>query len=83
MVPAGQKSAGIFVNLVRFALSLEIPVMQFGQQQSDNRRRVVGFGAVLLFHILIVYALVTGLAKKVGPVRLGGILDEAKPTFWG
>ena len=25
----------------------------------------------------------TGLAKKVGPVRLGGILEEAKPTFWG
>jgi 2',3'-cyclic-nucleotide 2'-phosphodiesterase len=24
----------------------------------------------------------TGLAKKVGPVRLGGILEEAKPTFW-
>jgi calcineurin-like phosphoesterase len=25
----------------------------------------------------------TGLAKKVGPVRLGGVLEEAKPTFWG
>ncbi len=24
----------------------------------------------------------TGLAVKVGPVRLGGILEEAKPTFW-
>src|SRR6187399_1972307 len=24
----------------------------------------------------------TGLATKVGPVRLGGILEEAKPTFW-
>ena len=24
----------------------------------------------------------TGLAVKVGPVRLGGILEEARPTFW-
>jgi hypothetical protein len=24
----------------------------------------------------------TGLAKKVGPVRLGGILEEARPIFW-
>ena len=24
----------------------------------------------------------TGLAKKVAPVRLGGILDEAMPAFW-
>jgi hypothetical protein len=24
----------------------------------------------------------TGLAKRVGPVRLGGVLEEARPTFW-
>jgi calcineurin-like phosphoesterase len=24
----------------------------------------------------------TGLAKKVAPVRLGGILEEATPAFW-
>ena len=24
----------------------------------------------------------TGLATKVGPVRLGGVLEEAMPTFW-
>jgi metallophosphoesterase (TIGR00282 family) len=24
----------------------------------------------------------TGLAKRVGPVRLGGVLEEAKPSFW-
>src|SRR6187200_1057385 len=39
--------------------------MNFAQQQNDPRRRVIGFGAVLLFHLLIVYALVSGLAKKV------------------
>jgi 2',3'-cyclic-nucleotide 2'-phosphodiesterase len=26
---------------------------------------------------------VTGLARKVGAVRLGGILQEARPAFWG
>jgi metallophosphoesterase (TIGR00282 family) len=25
----------------------------------------------------------TGLAVKVGPVRLGGVLEEARPAFWG
>jgi hypothetical protein len=25
----------------------------------------------------------TGLARKVGPVRLGGILHETRPNFWG
>src|SRR3954447_14159916 len=64
LVPAGHKPAGIFVNLARFADPLEIPVMNFAQQQADPRRRIVGFGAVLLFHLLIVYALVSGLAKK-------------------
>ncbi len=24
----------------------------------------------------------TGLARRVGPVRLGGVLEEARPTFW-
>jgi calcineurin-like phosphoesterase len=24
----------------------------------------------------------TGLAARVGAVRLGGVLEEAKPTFW-
>jgi hypothetical protein len=24
-----------------------------------------------------------GLAVKVGPVRLGGMLEEARPGFWG
>jgi hypothetical protein len=24
----------------------------------------------------------TGLATKVGPVRLGGVLEEASPAFW-
>ncbi|CAN0508013.1 unnamed protein product, partial [Phaeothamnion confervicola] len=24
----------------------------------------------------------TGLAKKIGPVRLGGVLDETRPAFW-
>jgi calcineurin-like phosphoesterase len=25
----------------------------------------------------------TGLATKVGPVRIGGVLEETRPTFWG
>jgi periplasmic protein TonB len=84
-MPAGHKPAGIFVNLARFAVfSLEIPVMNFAQQQADPRRRIVGFGAVLLFHVLLIYALVTGLAKKVvdvvrAPIETKVIEEVKKP----
>jgi protein TonB len=58
--------------------------MQFGQQQSDYRRRAVGLGAVLLFHGLLIYALVTGLAKKVvdvvrAPIETKVIEEIKKP----
>ena len=58
--------------------------MNFAQQQNDPRRRVIGFGAVLLFHLLIVYALVSGLAKKVvdvvrAPIETKVIEEIKKP----
>jgi protein TonB len=39
--------------------------MNFSEQQADPRRHLVGITVVILFHVLVVYALVTGLAKKV------------------
>jgi protein TonB len=39
--------------------------MNFAERQRDPRRHLVGFTAVVLFHALLVYALITGLAKKV------------------
>ena len=58
--------------------------MNFSQQQADPRRRIVGFGAVLLFHVLIVWALVSGLAKKVvevvrAPIETKVIEEVKKP----
>ena len=58
--------------------------MNFAQQQSDSRRRVIGFGAVLLFHALLIYALVSGLAKKVvdvvrAPIETKVIEEIKKP----
>jgi protein TonB len=58
--------------------------MNFAQPEADRRRRVVGFGAVLLFHGLIIYALVTGLAKKVvevvrAPIETKVIEEIKKP----
>ncbi len=34
--------------------------MDFSQTQRDPTRRFVGLGAVIVFHIIIVYALITG-----------------------
>lgn len=58
--------------------------MNFAQQQRDPRRHLVGFTAVVLFHGLLVYALITGLAKKVidvvrAPIETKVIEEIKKP----
>jgi protein TonB len=47
--------------------------MNFAQQQRDPTRHLVGIGAVVLLHVLIVWALVSGLARKVVEVVKGPI----------
>lgn len=47
--------------------------MDFAQRQRDPTRHLVGIGAVVLLHILVVYALVSGLARKVVEVVKGPI----------
>ena len=47
--------------------------MDFSQTQRDPTRRFVGLGAVVIFHIILVYALITGLARKVVEVVKGPI----------
>src|SRR5437868_12522455 len=50
----------------RFAAAIwRSQAMDFSKRQSDPRRHLVGLTFVILFHAFIVYALVTGLAKKV------------------
>lgn len=58
--------------------------MNFAQQQRDPRRHLIGFTAVVLFHALLVYGLVTGLAKKVidvvrAPIETKVIEEIKKP----
>ena len=58
--------------------------MNFSQRQADPRRHLVGLSVVILFHALIVYALVTGLAKKVvdvvrAPIETKVIEEIKKP----
>jgi periplasmic protein TonB len=58
--------------------------MDFAKRQRDPRRHVVGFLAVIVFHAIVVYALVTGLAKKVVDVVRAPIetkvIEEIKKT---
>jgi protein TonB len=58
--------------------------MNYSQRQSDPRRHLVGISAVILFHVLVVYALVTGLARKVvdvvrAPIETKVIEEIKKP----
>ena len=58
--------------------------MDYSQQQADPRRHLVGFIVVVLLHALIVYALVSGLAKKVidvvrAPIETKVIEEVRKP----
>ena len=47
--------------------------MDFSQTQRDPTRKLFGIGAVVLFHVIVIYALVTGLARKVVEVVKGPI----------
>jgi protein TonB len=58
--------------------------MNYSQRQADPKKHLVGIGAVILFHVLVVYALVTGLAKKVidvvrAPIETKVIEEIKKP----
>ena len=58
--------------------------MNFSKRQADPRRHIIGFTLVILFHALVVYALVTGLAKKVvevirAPIETKVIEEIKKP----
>lgn len=47
--------------------------MDFAQRQRDPTRHLVGISAVVILHILVVWALVSGLARKVVEVVKGPI----------
>jgi len=58
--------------------------MNFAERQADPRRHLVGMTVVVLFHVLVVYALVTGLAKRVvevirAPIETKVIEEIKKP----
>ena len=58
--------------------------MNFSQRQADPRRHLVGLTIVILVHVFVVYALVTGLAKKVvdvvrAPIETKVIEEIKKP----
>ena len=58
--------------------------MNFAQQQADPRRHVVGIAAVILLHILVIWALLTGLGKRVidivrAPIETKVIEEIKKP----
>jgi len=57
--------------------------MDFAQSQRNPGRHLVGLGAVVLLHVIIVYALLTGLARKVvevvkAPLQVK-VIEEVKP----
>jgi len=58
--------------------------MDFSKRQADPRRHIVGFTFVILLHAFIVYALVSGLAKRVvdvvrAPIETKVIEEIKKP----
>jgi protein TonB len=56
--------------------------MDFARQQRDPARHVIGITFVVLMHVLLIYALVTGLGRKVVEVikkpLTATIIDEIK-----
>ena len=58
--------------------------MDFARQQRNPGKHLIGIGAVLLLHLLVIYALVSGLARKVvevvrAPIETKVIEETVKP----
>ena len=55
----------------------------YAEQQRDPRKHLVGISAVVVFHIVLVYALANGLGRKVVEVFKApldvSIIEEIKP----
>ena len=56
--------------------------MDYARQQRNPSRHLIGIGGVVLFHALLVWALVSGLARKVvevvkGPIEVK-VIEEVK-----
>ena len=56
--------------------------MDFARQQRNPSRHLVGVGSVILLHVLIVWALFTGLVRKVvevkGPIEVKVIEEQVQ-----
>ena len=87
LVPDGTGTRLIFMHrAIRFAascLSLGVLRMNYFKQQKSPRRQVVNAGLVLLFHLGLGYALVTGLGHTVvqalRPVTEVRMIEDVKP----
>ena len=47
--------------------------MNYAEQQRDPTKHMVGLGVVIVFHIILGWALLNGLARKVVEVVMGPI----------
>jgi hypothetical protein len=59
----------------------EEPMMRFLRKISGARFEPAN-GPATLCGLAVETDDVTGLARRIAPVRLGGRLEEARPTFW-
>ena len=57
------------------------PILRFLRRISSSRFEPAT-GAATLCAVAVETDAATGLAVKVGAVRVGGILDQAAPSFW-
>ncbi|MGE0063966.1 MAG: TIGR00282 family metallophosphoesterase [Xanthobacteraceae bacterium] len=71
---------GAFDSII--GMAKEEPLQRF-QSKISRARFEAADGTATLCGIAVETDDKTGLATRIAPVRLGGILDEAKPAFWG
>jgi calcineurin-like phosphoesterase len=71
---------GAFDSII--GMTKEEPLQRF-QSKISRARFEAADGPATLCGVAVETDDKTGLARRVAPVRLGGILDEARPAFWG
>jgi 2',3'-cyclic-nucleotide 2'-phosphodiesterase len=62
-------------------MAKEEPLQRFTRRISTSRFEPAS-GAATLCGVAVETDPATGLALRVGAVRLGGCLEEARPQFW-
>ena len=77
----GSQSGRFLRHLIELGMNKDEPLNRFVRRIGAGRFEPA-LGPATLCGVAVETDDATGLARRIGAVRLGGRLEEARPTFW-